>query len=346
MPYSLTPLDRARVLVGDCCALVNEVIEGTRRQNLTALLAALNQQAVRLYVPRHVLVELERHIPEESMSRRRPVDPQKAFARWNALYSPYVRVVDVPRRWARQDARVAAVDARHSTDTPSAQLAAVIGPCWMLTEDPDLIANGFGVYDRLPLLLAAANEGELGLVERAAAIPTAIGIMLLATTGRQVARLPVWAQVGLVAGCSFLAYHWTHDGRLPGRLRQVFTAVTDLGKIAAPPLMTILTRHAEGQSIWNRHCVQPAATRTFEERVAAVLAHAPDRGLLARDIAHHLDLPVSSSVPQIRETLGACTAFVEVSRGRWVLGHSVTEMAPAISPQMIADWLRRAHRSN
>ncbi len=41
----------------------------------------------------------------------------------------------------------------------------------MLAEDPHLTSHGFGEKDRLPLLLAAANEGELNLIARAAAIP-------------------------------------------------------------------------------------------------------------------------------------------------------------------------------
>ncbi|MEU5943853.1 hypothetical protein ABZ807_32960 [Micromonospora sp. NPDC047548] len=348
MPYSIAPLNRSRVFVGDCSALVNEIIEGTRRQNLTSLLAALHQGVVRLYIPRHVLDELVRHIPEEAQSRRRPVDPLMALERWEILYAPYVRVVDVPREWARQDERVRAVDVRHSTDTPFAQLAAVIGQCWALTEDPDLVANGFGDRDRLPLLLAAANEGEISYVERVVAVPTVIGAMTLSATGRNFMRLPVWAQFGLVAASGFLVYPWHHDGRLAGRLRQLFGKVIDLARLAAPPLMTMHTRRTGGEPIWEDHIVEPASMLTLNEQVASVLARAPEGGLLARDIANHLDepTPLSRLVPTVRETLVGCSAFVEVSRGRWMLGHALSDEPAAISAEMVVDWLWRAHRSD
>ncbi|MEV0216569.1 hypothetical protein [Micromonospora sp. ALFpr18c] len=58
MNVSHAPLSTSRILVGDTCALVNEVFEGTRRASLTSLLAALHHGAVRLYVPRHVLDEV------------------------------------------------------------------------------------------------------------------------------------------------------------------------------------------------------------------------------------------------------------------------------------------------
>jgi predicted nucleic acid-binding protein len=346
MAYSRTLLSRSRVLVGDCSALVNEIIEGTRRGNLTSLLAGLHHRAVRLYLPRHVLDELLRHIPVESVTRRQPVDPAVALEWWNTLYAPYARIVDVPADWAGADARVRAVDMRHSTDTPTAQLAATIGPCWTLTEDPDLIDNEFGRHDRLPMLLAAANESELRYVETAVAVPTVIGAVTLSAAGRGFTRLPFWAQIGLVTGSGFLVYYWHHDGRLANRLRQVFDVVTDLGRLAAPPLMTILTRRQAGEVIWENHVVAPNPGRTLAEQVASVVARGPDGGLLARDVATNLDVTMAQSrlVPMVRDVLHASTAFVEVSRGRWVLGEPATDAPSAVSPEMIANWLHRSHR--
>jgi len=158
--------------------------------------------------------------------------------------------------------------------------------------------------------------------------------------------LPFWAQFGLAAGSGFLVYYWHHDGRVAHRLRQVFDVVTDLGRLAAPPLMTIMTRRQAGEAIWDNQVVAPSPGRTLAEQVASVVARGPDGGLLARDVATHLDVAMARSrlVPMVRDVLHASTAFVEVSRGRWVLGEPATDAPSAISPEMIGDWLHRSHR--
>ncbi|MGC5322694.1 hypothetical protein ACPXB5_28645 [Micromonospora arida] len=346
MNVSHAPLSTSRILVGDTCALVNEVFEGTRRASLTSLLAALHHGAVRLYVPRHVLDEVGRHIAADAQARVRPVDPLTAQRRWHTLYAPHIRVVDVPDDWARNDFRVAAVDCRHSVDTPLAQLAVTVGPSWVLTEDPDLIANELGRYDRLPMLHAAANDAEVGLLERTIAVPTVIGGEALRAAGRGLMRLPGWAQMAIGVGAGLVLVQTHHDGRLASGLRQLRGAAASMGRAVIPPVATIMTRRQAGLAVWAEHQIAANPNRSLPEQVAAVLARAPEGGLLASQIARHveLDVPLSRLVPTVRDAVRGTAAFTEVSRGRWTLGHPVTAGTPEISPPMVAEWLHRSHR--
>jgi hypothetical protein len=334
----------ARLLVADTGALVNEIVEGTRNGNLTSLLAALGHDAFVLYVPRHVLAEVERHLPRQAQARSRPVDPAAAVARWRTLYAPFIRVVDVPDHWGSGHPGVTAVAARHPADAPLAMLAAALADCYVLTEDPDLIDNGFGQRDRLPMLLAAANEGELNIVGQAVVLPLVLGQVLISAAWTGARGLPRIARTGLVIGAGFLVYQWHHDPRVPGQLRQVFTAVTDLAALAVPPLTEIYQRRETGRAVWEEHAVGDM-TNDLSERVARVLAFSPDGGLLAGDIARELADPesIKRRTALVRAALEEHEAFVEVSRGRWRLGHAITNRRPNLPPAMVAEWLQRAH---
>lgn len=352
LPYSAgvtvsrASLSTSRILVGDTCALVNEVFEGARRATLTSLLAALHHGAVRLYVPRHVLDEVVRHIASDARARVRPVDPLAAQRRWDTLYAPHIRVVDVPDDWARNDSRVAAVDCRHSTDTPFAQLAVTVGPSWVLTEDPDLIANELGRYDRLPMLHAAANDAEVDLLKRAIAVPPVIGAEALKAAGRGFVRLPGWAQLALATATALVLVQTHRDGRLASGLRHLRGAAATVGRFVIPPVATIMTRRQAGLAVWAEHQIAANPDRSLPEQVAAVLARAPASGLLASQVAQHveLDMPLTRLVPMVRDVVRSAAAFTEVSRGRWVLGRPVTARTPEISPPMVAEWLHRSHR--
>jgi hypothetical protein len=326
---------------------MNEIIEGTRNKNLTGLLAALHHDAAVLYVPRHVLVEVERDLPRNAVDRLKPVNPDDAMARWRTLYAQRTRVVDVPDHWGADDERVQAVVQRHSNDASLARLAVALADCWVLAEDPDLTENGFGHYDRLPMLLAAANEGELNFVQGAAAIPLVLGEVLISGVVHGFGRLPWYAQRGIVVASGFLVYQWHHSGRLGGGLKQVFTTITNLAELAAPPLELIFTRLADGQEIWQERRLTRATEPDLSERVARILAFAPEEGLLAGDVARELEGPGSlkDRTTLVRQILAGCPAFVEIRRGRWLLGHAVSDERVALPPTMVSDWLQRAHRA-
>jgi hypothetical protein len=242
---------------------------------------------------------------------------------------------------------VQAVVKRHSNDVALARLAVALADCWVLAEDADLTENGFGHYDRLPMLLAAANEGELNYVQSAAAIPLVLGEVLISGVVHGFSRLPWYAQTGIVVASGFLVYQWHHSGRLGAGLKQVFTTITDLAELAAPPLELIFTRLADGQEIWHERRLTRASEPDFSERVARILAFAPEEGLLAGEVARELEGPGSlkDRTRLVRQILNKHDAFVEVRRGRWRLGRAVSDQPATLPPNLVLDWLQRAHRA-
>jgi hypothetical protein len=89
LPLSYRP--NARLFIGDTGALMIDVVQATRRGQLTSLLAAIHHDAALLYVARHVLIEVERDLPLYAQRPKRPVDPDAAMKTWRTLYAPYIR---------------------------------------------------------------------------------------------------------------------------------------------------------------------------------------------------------------------------------------------------------------
>jgi hypothetical protein len=182
MPRSLTRLGDPRIHVGDTGVLLNEVVQFTRNRRLTSLLASLEQGTALLFVPRHVLGEMETDLAPYAADRG--VDPATTVRQWRDLYLPRIRVVDVPDTWAAEDQRVRAVVARHATDAPTARLAVTLAPCYCFVQDGDLTANGLGNANWLPLAHASANLAQMELFADLPRLPTILTWELLKAGGR------------------------------------------------------------------------------------------------------------------------------------------------------------------
>lgn len=324
---------------------MNDVVQAARRERLTSLLAALHLDSVLLYIPRHVLIELERNLPMYSRKLKRPVDPALAMSCWSKWYAPCIRVVDVPRTWGAGDQRVQAVAERHQPDAPTARLAATLADCYVLARDGDLTKNQFGVHEHLPLLHAAGNQGEKNYLDQMAGVPVALGGALVQAGARGFRRLPlpVQALVGLAAGVAL--YRWQRGGRAGQDLQRLGRAAGSVLEILGPPLQQLNQRLRDSEEVWQEHLVTSPETRSIPEQVARILAFAPDEGLLARDIASELEIPGSlkARTTLVRASLDGCEAFSEVTPWRWRLGHPVSDEPPQLPAEMLAEWLRRTH---
>ncbi|MHB1614951.1 MAG: PIN domain-containing protein [Actinomycetes bacterium] len=334
-----------RLLVGDTGVLMNEVVQGTRRGELTGLLAALHHDAARLYIAEHVLYEVERDLPGFALGRG--VDPTLAVMRWHTLYLPHTVVVMVPETWGDGDSRVAQVANRHPVDLPTARLAVALAPCHGLIQDPDLTDNGFGDPNWLPLTLASANQAEMELAGTVTRVPTVLAIEFAKAAGRTFAKLPQWMQaVLLLAGLAGL-YWWENSGKASqhvGRARELTGKAIE---VIAPLAATVFERHTEAQATWETNVIQPSVDRTLSEQIARFLSRA-DQPMTATEMAKRLNLhgTLRERGNVIRTELRRWDAFTEVSRGRWQLGNRVSTADAAIQPADVADWLHRAHRGN
>ncbi|EWM19156.1 hypothetical protein [Kutzneria sp. 744] len=332
-----------RLLVGDTGVLMNEVVQGARRGELTGLLAALHHDAARLFVAEHVLVEMERD--RSGFAEDRHVDPTLAVRRWHSMYLPYIVVVPVPETWGEGDDRVTQVANRHPVDLPTARLAVALAPCHGLIQDPDLTDNGFGDPNWLPLTLASANQAEMELVGTTVRLPTVLAIELAKATGRTFAKLPQWAQaILLLAGLAGL-YWWEQSGKAHQHVSRVRELTGKAFDTIIPLAATVFERHTKAQVTWVINVIQPAERQALSEQIARLLAEA-DEPMTATEMATRMHL---SGTPRergdaIRAELRRRDAFIEVSRGRWRLGNPASTADAAIQPADVRDWLQRAHR--
>jgi hypothetical protein len=344
---------RARLFIGDTGGLMTDVVQATRRGQTTSFLAALTFGSVLLYLPRHVLIEVERNLPKYARRRTTPVDPDLAMQYWQTLYAPHARVVDVPDSWGADDPRVEAVAGRHRldapvdkfSDAPTARLALALADCYVISRDRDLTDHSFGHLEHLDLMHAAANEGEMQYVGQMAGIPFVFGGLLVQAASQGFRRLPFAGQVLVLAAAGALGYAWQREGRAVRHIQQLGSVAGDVVKIIAPPLGQLHARMTVSAPVWTRHVVQRRTPATVSEQAARILACSPEIGMLAGEIAEELDVPGSlkSRTVKVRAALQECEAFRPVSRGRWRLGEPATVGRGTFDPEMLMEWMRRTH---
>ncbi|MEW1584634.1 hypothetical protein AB0283_04190 [Micromonospora vinacea] len=325
---------------------MNDVVQAARRQRLTSLVAALHLDSVLLYIPRHVLIELERDLPAYAQKLKRPVDPAVAESCWRNWYAPCIRVVDVPLEWGAGDERVKAVTERHEPDAPTARLAVALADCYVITRDGDLTKNQFGVHEHLPLLHAAGNQGEKNYVDQMAGLPVALGAALLQGSAKGFHRLPLAVQASLGLAAAAAVYRWQRSGRARQDLHRLARAAGVALETIGPPLQQLSERLRDSEEVWQEHLFTACEPRSITEQVARILAFAPDEGMLARDIADELDIPgsVKARTTAVRASLENSEAFTEVTPWRWRLGEPVINQPAGLPTEMLADWIARAHR--
>lgn len=338
MSHHTVPPGTVLAAVGDTGALLNEVAQAMRRPYPTALQVALHTGTLRLFIPPHVLVEMERHLAARSDSDGDTADP---LVFWRDHYLPWTFVVDVPVSWASGHQGASAVAARHNIDSPTARLSAVLG-CPVFAEDRDLVDHGFGHPDWLSLTLYASNEAFADLTQRIASVPTAVLIEGMASLCRTVLRAPRWVQAAMLAAIAGAAYRTSNSPRARERLRAAVVAANSAVDALGPPLLQMGDWRRHGQRTWGERCVVPGGTNSLDEELAWLLASAPGP-LLAGDLARALAgrEPLSSITRAIRDALSTNPAFHQVSRGRWQLGRAGAPAPDDAFTSATIDWWLR-----
>jgi hypothetical protein len=187
-------------MITDSGMLMGEVLQSSRRPDgsaggrATSLLWALHHRKAALYLPRHIVEEVERDLPRRAKAGD---DVDLAYHRLRTLYLPRARIIDVPAGWALNDPRVKALAGRHPTDLPTAQLAVTIGGCFLLSEDPDLCGIpqlGFSAW--LKVTHAAANEIEAQAIFGTVSIPLDVLDVAAGAAYRRIAAASFGGEVG------------------------------------------------------------------------------------------------------------------------------------------------------
>lgn len=326
------------VAVADTGAMLKEVAQGMRRPHLTALQVGLRSGTLRLFVAQHVLLEMERNLPGFVREGGGTGD---ALAHWRDHYLPWTFVIDVPPDWASEHPGVRAVAARHPADAPTARLAVVLG-CPVLTEDRDLIDNGFGDADWLTLALFASNEAFAALAERMAYVPSALLIEGVAALVRSLLDAPRWAQAAVLAALAGMLYRASHTARARERLRAAVDATEAAVDWLGPRLLQIQDWRQAGERAWAERTVASVRDVSLDEEVALLLASA-SAPQLAGDVARVLACgeALAATTPAIRSVLARNPAFQQVSRGRWQLGKPGAPMPDDAFGDTYSEWWLR-----
>ncbi len=342
MPRSFWRVAPTTLLVGDTCALMNDVVQGARNGRLTSLIVALDSDTYRLFIPRHILMEIERNLPGYAAGRG--VDAGEALRRWRRYYLIYARIVDVPAAWGAAHAQVGEVLRRHPVDAPTARLAAALARCCVLTEDGDLTDYGFGSKKWLPLAHAGANHAEVDIAVTSVGMPSALAGMAIWETGRALARASRGVQFAALLVTAAAAYWWQKDGRAERHLQQLKMTSRKAWDVVSPIAFELLAMYSSAIQIQDQFTVQSADTTALSERIARVLALGPDDGMLAREVADAVGMTESPqyAATKIRAVLRSNAAFVEISRGRWQLGHRMTTEPPPLPHNEQQEWMARA----
>jgi hypothetical protein len=91
-------------------------------------------------LPRHVIEEVDQHLAERALEEG--LDPPEVVGVWEELLRPHLRVVDLAVR-EHLDPRLRGVLADDPDDLPTAALALLVAPAVVLSDDADLVDNGF-----------------------------------------------------------------------------------------------------------------------------------------------------------------------------------------------------------
>jgi hypothetical protein len=195
---------------------------------------------------------------------------------------------------------------------------------------------------------AAANETEVRSISVGVSIPVNVTEEVIRAASRRVAAASPaarWALLGAFVLLAAGAVWWVRSSKAASVVERVRPVVRELAAIYGPPLAETLMRYQRGQMIFASAAVPPAATTTLAEQIARVLAFFSSP-VLAEDIERKLGAPrnLRARIRLVREELRGCDAFVEVSRGRWVLGRPSGYQAAPLPLAEISDYLGRIHK--
>lgn len=139
---------------------------------------------------------------------------------------------------------------------------------------------------------------------------------------------------------------WVRSGKAGKLIERARPALRELGEIYGPPLAETLARHASGRKVFAQAAVPPASTTTLAERIARTMAFRSSP-VLAEDIARDLTAPgnLRDRTRLVRAELRGCMAFTEISRGRWMLGHSSGYPAAPLPPIEVIEYYERLHKN-
>jgi hypothetical protein len=299
----------------DANALLSSVDNDCRKGYRSRLLLMTDKGAAALYAPDHIYWEVYENLPRLARSSPVPVDDLRK--RFEEHYLPVLRFVSVSTAEIVDPQVLAITD---PDDVPLGQLAKLVAPCIVFSEDIHLRGPGLAPADwRLVAKFAIdlADGASMQRITGNVAITPARGVVALVQfLSRRTGLSPWLLSAGLVGGAVFLL--WTPERReVVGR--SVMPVIDSLAKMMEAA-MAQERRGLEGL----REVILPAPEApTVKQQVAIILAR--QRGpLLAGEIHEHIQAHFSDEIVptlgEVRTVLSGGPEFVQPERRRWQFG--------------------------
>lgn len=244
----------------------------------------------------------------EHLARERGLNEVDLFRRWNTHYAPIVHFIEVPPHGG--DARLSAVAAMDPDDEPTARLALLVSPAFLLSKDKSLIKPGLATGEWLQVFIALQLAGAWNGLMICAAGSVALGgygTYQLAEAAIRHPRLTA-AVLAILAGALFtcrtnlsgdIACALMKGRQLSGQIGSVFVA------------MTVEREQAVDAVIGD---VVASSVDSPQIRVMRTMAR-QRLPISASDVSQYTALPV----PVVCDLLESQSAFVRAGR-RWQLG--------------------------
>lgn len=286
------------------------------RHGGTALLRSAALGSAVVYAPRHVHSEVQRRLT--AVAEARDLAVADLFRVWDARYSRVVRFVDVPPLAA--DERLDAVAAVDADDEPTARLAMLTSPSFLLSKDKALVRPGLATAEWLPVFLALQasatwNGAVLGLSGSVALAGLAVVRTSTAAIAHPRAAMTVAAMLLTLAtlGRKAIAAEWP---RLAQRMGSAGSAIaTALGEVMIERERVLASFEGTPVDI-ELNVPLVDVTRYLARQRWPVTANAVVAG-------------TGLSVGLVREILASHSAFVRVGQ-RWQLGDSGAPMSASV----------------
>jgi hypothetical protein len=300
---------------------VDVIRRGLQHELLTSSfptsLEAADRGAMHLFIESRTLDELMAKLPEFALQMG--VRPTELEAILEAGLLQLTRVVDA--RGLDPDPRVVRVP---EDDRPAAELASLLAPCFLMTDNYKHF-NALGVTSHSAWLPAArgsletaSGDAQLGAMWGMGSLPFVMGFQAVQWADR---RYPAARAALLATGAAMCAGAFVY-----------LRSPTRRAKLAAgfwrvlPPVLELATQAMQKRTYGERLISEAVeitrAGHTCDRVLAGHLARlsAP---ATAAELWHRLEEDerrIVGSVDAARATLRSMPAFVQVRRGRWLVG--------------------------
>lgn len=307
------------ITITDTNALFSSIVHDTRTGRRSRLLKMTARGTSVLYAPDHVYDEVYEHLPDISEATDLPVSHLRA--RFEEHYLPILRFVTVADEQIADPQVLAITD---PDDVPTGQLAKLISPCLVFSDDKHLRKPGFAMAN-WPKIAGHAVDLTEGLSKQdvAGGVAVAPGYVvtgLIRFVSRKLDTSP-WLTTAIAAVTAGLLL------RSPDRRAQFGRAVERYGVPflqAVTDLMSEARIQQQSGIEGLREVILPAPIEpSVKQQVAIVLARQSDPLLASeiRDIIQqHFCGNAAPSVTEIRTVLRGNPEFEPYQRYRWTLG--------------------------